>query len=121
MPQLRFPIIALMGSALVVAAGVAAASTCYVVFDAKETIVYRASVPPVDMSDRGTAAREALRQRGNYLQFMETERCVPFGFDSGEVISRQSNTSSITAVDVGAVAGAPRIQPAKSTSGTPAR
>ena len=48
MPQLRFPIIALMGSALVVAAGVAAASTCYVVFDAKETIVYRASVPPVE-------------------------------------------------------------------------
>ena len=120
MPQLRVPIIALAGAALAVAAGVAAASTCYVIFDAKDTIVYRASTPPVDMSDRGTAARDALRQRGNYLLFMETERCVPIGFDSGDVISRQSNTGSISAVDEGAVARAPGIQPARPTAGTPA-
>ena len=120
MPQLRVPIIALAGAALAAAAGVAAASTCYVILDAKETIVYRASTPPVDMSERGAAARDALRQRGNYLLFMETERCVPIGFDGGEVISRQSNTGSITAVDEGAVARAPGIQPAKPTAGTPA-
>ncbi len=119
MPQLRIPIIALAGAALTVAAGVATASTCYIVLDAKETVVYRASTPPVDMSDRGAAARDALRQKGNYLLFMETERCVPFGFDSGEVVSRQSNTGTITAVDDGAVARAPRIQPARATSGTP--
>ena len=121
MPQLRIPIIALAGAALTVAAGVATASTCYVILDAKETVVYRASTPPVDMSDRGAAAREALRQRGNYLLFMETQQCAPIGFENGEVFSRQSNTGSITAVDVGAVAGAPRIQPARATSGTPAR
>ena len=119
MPQLRIPIIALAGAALAVAVDIAAASTCYVVLDAKDTIVYQASMPPVDMSDRGAAARDALRQRGNYLLFMETERCVPIGFDSGEVFSRQSNTGSITAVDEGAVARAPGIQPAKATSGTP--
>ena len=119
MPQLRVPIIAVVGAVLAVAAGVAAASTCYVILDAKETIVYRASTPPVDMSDRGTAARDALRQRGNYLLFMETERCVPIGFDSGEAISRQSNAGSITAVDEGAVARAPGIQPARPTAGTP--
>ena len=119
MPQLRIPMIALAGAALAVATGVAAASTCYVVLDAKDTIVYQASIPPVDMSDRGAAARDALRKNGNYLLFMETERCFPIGFESGEVFSRQSNTGSITAVDVGAVAGAPRIQPARATSGTP--
>jgi hypothetical protein len=110
---------ALAGAALAMAAGAAAASTCYVILDAKETIVYRASVPPVDMSDRGAAARDALRQRGNYLLFMEAERCVPIGLDNGETISRQSNTGSITAVDEGAVARAPGIQPARATSGTP--
>ena len=121
MPQLRTSIIALAGAALAaLAAGVATASTCYVILDAKETVVYRASTPPVDMSERGAAARDALRQRGNYLLFMETERCVPFGFDSGEVVSRQINTGAITAVDEGAVARAPGIQPARATSGTPA-
>ncbi len=120
MSQLRVPIIALAGAALAVAAGVAAASNCYVILDAKETIVYRASTPPVDMSDRGAAARDALRQRGNYLLFMDTQQCVPIGFDSGEIISRQSNTASITAADEGAVARAPRIQPAKPTAATPA-
>ena len=120
MPQLRIPIIALAGAALTVAAGVATASTCYVILDAKETVVYRASTPPVDMSDRGAAARDALRQNGNYLLFMETQRCVPIGFDSGEVVSRQSNTGSITAVNEGAVARAPGIQPARPTAGTPA-
>ena len=119
MPQLRVPIIALAGAALAVTAGVATASTCYVILDATETVVYRASTPPVDMSDRGVAAREALRQRGNYLLFMDTERCVPIGFESGEAISRQSNTGSITAVDEGAVARAPGIQPARPTAGTP--
>ena len=120
MPQLRISIVALAGATLALVAGVGAASTCYVVLDAKETIVYRASRPPVDMSERGAATRDALRQRGNYLLFMETERCVPIGVDGGEEISRQSNTGSITAVDEGAVARAPRIQPARATSGTPA-
>jgi hypothetical protein len=119
MHPLRVPLIALTGAALAVAAGVASASTCYVILDAKEAIVYRASIPPVDMSDRGTAAREALRQKGNYLLFMETERCVPIGLETPDIVSRQSNSGSITAVDEGAVARAPRIQSAKPTAGTP--
>ena len=119
MHPLRIPIIALVGVTLAVAAGVAAASTCYVILDATDTVVYRASIPPVDMSDRGAAAREALRQKGNYLLFMETDRCVPIGYESGEIVSRQSNSGAITAVDQGAVARAPRIQSARPTAGTP--
>jgi len=120
MPELRDSIIALTGAVLAVAACAAEASNCYVILDAKETIVYRASTPPVDMSARGAAARDALRQRGNYLLFMDTEQCVPIGTNSGEAISRQSNAGSITAVDEGAVARAPGIQPARPTAGTPA-
>jgi len=126
MHQLRASI-ALAGAALAVAASAADATTCYVILDAKETIVYRAPMPPVDMSDRGAAAREALRQEGNYLLFMETERCVPIGFGSGWANSSQapfpdsaSNTRSITAPDEGAVTRAPGIQPAQPTAATPA-
>jgi hypothetical protein len=119
-------LVALAGAALVVAAVSAEASTCYVILDAKEAIVYRAPMAPVDMSDRGTAARDALRQKGNYLMFMETDRCAPIGFGSGWANSSQtplpesaSNVRSITAPDEGAVARAPGIQAAKPTSATP--
>lgn len=126
MHQLRVPM-ALAGAVLALAAGAANASTCYVILDAKETIVYRAPMPPVDMSDRGAAARDALRKKGNFLMFMESERCVPIGFGSGWADSSQtpladyaSNARSITAPDEGAVARAPGIQPARSTAATPA-
>jgi hypothetical protein len=126
MHPLRVPI-ALVGAALAVAASAADASICYIILDAKETIVYRAAIPPVDMSDRGAAARDALRQKGNYLLFMETEQCVPIGFGSGWANSSQapfpdyaSNTRSITAPDEGAVARAPAIRSAKPTAATPA-
>jgi len=126
MRRLRVPI-ALTCAALAMAAGAANASTCYVILDAKETIIYRATMPPVDMSDRGVAAREALRQKGNYLMFMDTERCAPIGFGSGWASSSEaplsefaSNTTAITAPDEGAVARARGIAPAMRTSATPA-
>ncbi len=125
MHPLRIPV-ALAGAALVAAAVAAEASTCYVILDARETIVYRAPVAPVDMSDRGTAARDALRRKGDYLMFMETDGCSPIGFGSGWANSSQtpladsaSNIRSITAPDEGAVARAPGIKAAKPTSATP--
>ncbi len=126
MHQLRVSM-AIAGAALAVTAGAADASTCYMILDAQETIVYRATMPPVDMSDRGAPARDALRQRGNYLLFMETDKCVPIGFGSGWANSSQApfadnanNTRSITAPDEGAVARAPGIKTAKPTTATPA-
>jgi hypothetical protein len=120
--------IALAGVLLAVAAGAADAYTCYVVLDAKETVIYRDTRPPVDLSDRGAAERDALRKKGNYLLAMETERCVPLGFGSGWTTSSEapapdylSNVRSITASGEGAVARAPGIQPAQGTAATPAR
>lgn len=127
MIQLRGAI-ALAGVTLAMAAAAADASICYVILDAKESVVYRAPEPPVDMSDRGAPARDALRQKGNYLLFMDTDRCVPVGFGSGWADSSQAplpaymnNSRSITATDQGAVARAPGIEAARPTAATPAR
>ena len=68
---------------LMVSPGAANAFTCYLVYDASDNIVYRDSVTPVDLSDRGAAARDALRQRGELLMIIDTDRCpriaVSFG------------------------------------------
>lgn len=123
---LRLPIV-LFGAVLAAAAGAGNASTCYVILDAKETMIYRDATPPVDMSSRGAAARDELRKKGNYLLIMEAEKCVPVGFESGWASSAQarapdflSNVRSFGRADDGAVARAPGIAVAKPTTATPA-
>lgn len=77
-------------SALLLAAGVlclaqgpALAATCYFVYDRNDNLIYRDTQPPVDLSDRGTAGRDAMRQRGEYLLFNDTDRCAPLAFLTG--------------------------------------
>jgi hypothetical protein len=73
-------LIAVAGTALALIAGSADAFTCYIIFDRADTVVYRDLNPPVDMSApgaRGAAAREQLRLRGQFLMFIETDRCAP--------------------------------------------
>lgn len=94
--------IALAGAVLALAAGPAAASTCYVVLDARDTAVYRNTMSPVDLSEQGKAARDALRQRGNYLLIIETDRCVPIGSAVG-----QAGSSAATLADY--VSGVPSV------------
>ena len=67
--------LAVAAAVLMASPGAASASTCYLVYDASDNIVYRDSVTPVDLSDRGAAAREALRQRGELLMIIDTDRC----------------------------------------------
>jgi len=55
------------------------AAPCYEVIDSKDTTLLRVSVPPVDLSQAGTAAREAMRQRGELLIIFETDRCAIYG------------------------------------------
>jgi hypothetical protein len=71
-----FPVM-LAGVALALPAGVADAYTCYMLLDAKDSIVYQDTIPPVDMSEQGMAARDALRQLGNYLLIVELDHCLP--------------------------------------------
>ena len=61
----------------------AQASTCYFVYDKSDTVIYRDQQPPVDMSARGAAARDAMRQRGEYLMFVDADPCAPLAFLTG--------------------------------------
>jgi hypothetical protein len=40
-------------------------------------------VPPVDLSERGAAARSAMRQRGEFLLMMEADQCASFVAQTG--------------------------------------
>jgi hypothetical protein len=74
-------------SATIVAAfscsATAYALTCHIVLDRTDTIVYRDIVPPVDLSERGRAARAAMRQRGEFLLMMESDQCTRFVATTG--------------------------------------
>ena len=72
--------------ALVAALAVAPAAhafTCYVVIDRSDNTIYRDIVPPVDMSDAGRPAREAMRQRGEFMLFYEVDACPRVEFFTG--------------------------------------
>lgn len=73
----------LLAAAALALPGVAAGYTCYLVYDRNDSTIYRDMLPPVDMSVRGTAAREALRNRGELLLIIETDRCAPISFVTG--------------------------------------
>jgi hypothetical protein len=57
--------------------------TCHIVLDRADTVVYRDIVPPVDLSDRGRAARAAMRQRGEFLLMIEADQCSRFVATTG--------------------------------------
>jgi len=53
----------------------AAASTCYVVLDKSDTVIYQGARPPVDLSVGGATARDAMRKRGEHMEMFETTQC----------------------------------------------
>lgn len=81
---MRKPSIWLAGcsAALAFFAGWANAITCNIVMDRTGSVVYQDVMPPVDMSDRGAAARDRMRQRGELLMIIETEQCPQLVFSS---------------------------------------
>ena len=101
----------LAGVALGVAQAPALAATCYFVFDRSETVIFRDQKPPVDMSARGVAARDAMRQRGEYLMFIDTDPCAPLAFLTGP------GTPGTLSVDQ-IVAGYPTLVKGERKSGT---
>jgi len=70
-------------SALALPHGTALANNCYFVYDRADNVIYRSQQPPVDMSDRGAASRDAMRQRGEYLMYVDTDACAPIAFITG--------------------------------------
>jgi len=67
------------GAVLGVAAVPATAVSCYEVIDRSNAIIYRDTISPVDLSDAGKRARDAMRARGELLVFFDTDRCVVLG------------------------------------------
>ena len=77
---------ALAAAVIVVASPAAAAFNCYVIVDSSNEVIYQASVPPLDLSDDGAPARDALRARGQQLVIMDADRCP--AIDRGRIAGK---------------------------------
>jgi len=84
-------------TALTCAATAAGAMTCHIVLDRSDNVVYRDTTPPVDLSDRGSAERAALRQRGEFLLMIEADQCTRFVATSGKAGSGGATVDEIVA------------------------
>ena len=68
-----------IGAALGAAAMPAFAITCYEVIDRNDVVILRDINSPVDLSNAGAPAREAMRSRGELLVIYDVETCMVFG------------------------------------------
>ena len=75
--------VTLLATVCALAAAEAQALTCFVVMDRSDNVIYRDVYPPIDLSDAGNAEREAMRRRGEFLMFMESEQCPRLEFFTG--------------------------------------
>jgi hypothetical protein len=89
--------IPLLAAALGIAAGAAcvpaAAMTCNIVFDRNDQVIYRDVTPPLDLSDGGSRAQAAMRQRGEYLMVIDTDRCA-------QVVPKADKSSAASVEDI---------------------
>lgn len=85
MPKVCLSAIAL--TVVIGATGIPAqAMVCNIVYDRNDQVIYRDVTPPVDLSDSGSRAQAAMRQRGEYLMVIDSDRCaqvVPVTANSG--------------------------------------
>jgi hypothetical protein len=118
----RPPVLLTIAAMLAVSAGAAEAATCYVLFDRYDNVVYRNTVSPIDLSDQGAAARAALRQRGEYLLVMDSDRCAPvtfvFGAAGSKTLSLDETVGGFPAEN--SPTGRPSAKARRGSSATPA-
>ncbi len=69
----------IVGAALGAAAMPVLAGTCYEVIGRNDAVIYRDTRPPVDLSNAGAPAREAMRRRGELLIFYDAPTCATIG------------------------------------------
>jgi hypothetical protein len=81
--------------AAAVAAPTANAVVCYTLLDRNDKLLYRAPLPPVDMSDRGVAQRERLRSQNEYLMVSEVEDCQAVAAVEGTAGYRPATVAEI--------------------------
>ncbi|HKU84794.1 MAG TPA: hypothetical protein VJV77_00485 [Casimicrobiaceae bacterium] len=66
---------AVAAAVLVVISTPATAFNCYAIVDRGNEVIYQGALSPVDLSDDGAPARDALRARGQQLIAMDTDNC----------------------------------------------
>jgi hypothetical protein len=78
-------------------------------------------VSPIDMSDQGAPARAAMRQRGEYLMVMESDRCAPVTFVFGAAGSKTLSIDEVVGgfPAIGSSASDANAKPPRRTSATP--
>ena len=105
----------LAGAAAALAAGAAAAGTCYMVLDRSDNVVYRGPFPPIDLSERGQADRDAMRRRGEHLIAMEVDRCPVLQFLMGDAGGQRLDFDQTSD---GTVPRAAKVPPKDASRGT---
>ena len=70
------------GAALMLLAAGAHAISCDIVVDRTGMVVYQDVTPPVDMSVRGAAARDRMRERGEQLMIIDVAQCPRLVFST---------------------------------------
>ena len=108
------------GAGLVCGAGPASAMNCYTVLDRNDNVVYRGTIPPIDLSERGAPERQAMRQRGQHMIAMDADRCPGVEFFTG---SAGSSTLTVDQIVGGIVplrgqSPAGNVPASNATSGT---
>lgn len=94
------------------AAGPASAVVCYTLLDKGDQVIYRGYDVPVDMSAAGQAARDAMRQRGEYMIVSYVDDCLL-------VSSSRWTTGSYGPASVDEIVSGMRPFAAGAPSGTP--
>jgi hypothetical protein len=94
------------------AAPPANAVICYTLLDRNDTLLYRGSSPPVDMSDQGAAQREALRRKHEYMMIADVDSCQAVAAASGATGYRPATVDEIVSemrgyLSYGGVSSAP--------------
>src|SRR5438270_92270 len=80
---------------LALAPAAASALTCYTLFDRNDSVLYRGTFPPIDMSPDGDAQRDAMRSQGQFLVFADAENCYPVEYRFGEAGSKTLSIENI--------------------------
>lgn len=91
------------------AAGTSAAVNCYAVVDRNDNVVYRGTMPPIDLSDKGQPERDALRKRGDQLIAMDVDRCIGVEYFTG--------AAGTTALTVDQIVGGIQLRPGVTPTG----
>ncbi len=84
----RYLVPALIVGATLSAAMPVLAVTCYEVIDRNDTVIFRDSWTPVDLSAAGARSRAAMRERGELLVIFDAQTCLVVGRSSGAGIEK---------------------------------